>query len=158
MDGHGMRRHLPCPVLGDRHWGELTAGHPWGSMGQQRYGTATPGWLWVAVPPQSPPRALTRDGDRGVAVLLQHGVEHQARVGDTGLHQHVQDTVHLEEPLLVGHLRRGDVGGQVGTPAVLPQHAGLRVAVGRVARHHSHVTRLQVLAGLQVHAGLGVGS
>ena len=126
-----------CPALWDRHWGEVTAGHPWGSMGQQGYGTETPGWLWgqchhghlpqpswlalgasatmatsptppewfwVALPPESPLWALTRDGDRGVAVLLQHGVEHQARVGDTGLHQHVQDAVHLEEPLLVGHL------------------------------------------------------
>lgn len=42
--------------------------------------------------------------------------------------------------------------------AVLPEDTGLRVAIGRLASDNRPIPRLQVLIGLQVQIGLGVGS
>lgn len=143
---------------------------------EQGYGAATswvvlghirdPGTTTVTFLRQSPshpspnlgPRWLTRDGDRGTGLLLQHWVSHQAEVGATGLHQHLEDTLHIKETFLVGHLGRGDVFRDVAALAILPEDASLGVATRSVASHSHEVSWLQVLVGLQVHTGLGVRS
>lgn len=110
-------------------------------------------------PPSSPAvhQSPTCDGDGAVSVLLQHGVAHQAAVGAISTQHHSQNSAHVKQTLLIGHLRCGHIARQRHTLPILPEHLGLRVALVAGARDGHYIPRLQVLVGLQGHAGLRVG-
>lgn len=104
------------------------------------------------------PPGLTCDGDRSMCFLPQEGVLHQAAVSTVGLEYDPQDALHVKEALFVGHLRGGDVLGDVVALAILPYHCRFRITKEGVTGHRYQVPRLQILVGFQVQTGLGVGS
>lgn len=90
--------------------------------------------------------------------LLKQRILDQATVGAVRFKQHLEGTLDIKEALLIGHLGGGDILSDVVAVAILPEHNSFRVPRKAVAPHFDQVTRLQVLAGFQIHVRLGVDS